>query len=419
MSMGNLGNFAGGVASGMQSQQRLMMQQQEMQQNKEFRERQMKMQEQDAAAREEERQRAAKMREESAALFKKYYGEQQEEIGSNLSEDGAGNMTRVPTMRVTNYQPGMDKDRDAQWYSDHLALSARYSRMTPEDMAKTASHIDTLKRQGVGELLDKVSSGDETAMAKLLKKVGRSPEGARLEFKPLDGVNRIVLADGTELDLKGYAAANATAQHYASMKDRESSAQTAALNAARTKNLGADADLKAATAADRRADLSLTGDKRNLLGAQAEERRAAAAAHRSTAARNNAAATATGDLKVIKEVREEIKSVVERDPTSADGKAPNKDHQSFLQGRATELRTQNPKMNAAQSVAAANKEWKKVATQADAWAQKVQAMKPAERKKKYGTADVAALRAAAIRKALGVGEDAPAADDETDPEGDF
>ncbi len=369
----NLGAFIGGAVQGYQQQEDRQIRQQEAKDNRAlrtqemglrtqemgFRERQMKMQEAEDFERQEKRNRDKAMREESAVLFKQHYpGDREEQVGETEADDGQGGVTKIPTMkRVPGLKPGTDLATDAKWYTDHLKLTAKYGTMSMEDMAKTAAKVDELRKTENGRLLDKVVTGDKAALVQLLKATGRDPTGATHVFKPLEGMNHIQMADGTTLDLKAYAAANATAAHYQQLKDAETSAQGTANSAATRKNLGSTSALH-----DAQAGLVPSQIKENE--AQAVQARAAAGASGASANLANAKAKNVGadtkakaEEKVDAQRLKEIQAVVEKDPSSVDGKGKNVDMAGFMVGRASQLARENPKMKGPEAVAQARQEW--------------------------------------------------------------
>lgn len=390
----NLGNFVGGAVQTYQQQQRTNLAAKDQQDSVNLRDRQLKIAEADEAARAAERARSEALRADSAALFNKYYGEKQETVATTASEDGSGGAATVPTVKSTQRQPGMDSAIDGQWYAEHLAITAKHSGMDAPTMEKIAARVDEVRRTAQGKLLDKVSVGDEAAMKTLLTQLGKSTEGAKLDFRPVEGVNQIVLGDGTKLDLKRWAAANATAAQYRSLVDAEKGAQDAAKSAATTRNLGAQADAHTAEAA--------------LAPVKASKYRAEAGLAGARAANVGQTTRATADDKMGKLALSEAKAQADVDPSSMDGKTKNADQIAFLTNRAGEIRAAGKTKGT--GIAEARKEWDAVATQAGAWAAGLAKLTPKERKAKYGTSDIASIKNEAIKRTLGV-RAAPAADD--------
>lgn len=390
----SLGSMANGAVQGYDSQERLQLAQKSEADNVNLRNRQMVMAEKDQAYQDSQRQRQEQDRNASAALYKKFYGEQQETVGETESTAPDGSITKVPTVVTKNYQPGQDATRDNKWYVEHLAMNARRSGMSMEDFAKVAERVDNGRRTEGGRALDKVLMGDDDATATFLKAMGKDPKGAKLDRRPADGVNEIVLADGSKVDLKRAAAATATAAYYKELMGEEKSAMEAGKVRASTSNLQAQSALHAAQAGEIPSKINRNNAEAGKAGAQA--------GLASARAKNVGAATQSlKDDKVTSQVTAQIKLVQGSDPSDPTGKAKNPDHASYLQGRAAEILADDPKKDARTAVAKANSEYASVDSQATAWMQKnVIAMKPADRKAKYGTTDVAAIKAMAVKAAL-------------------
>ena len=404
----NLGNFVGGAVQSYRQGQDFDLRQQEATDNRNFRERQLKIQEADEAEKQATREREKALRVGSTDLFQKYYGDKTEQVGETEADDGQGGVTKVPTLKTTSLKPGQDPATDAKWYSDHLLLVAKHSGMTADDMAKTAAQVDTLRRTEQGQLLDKVTTGDKDALSKLLKMVGKDPAGAKLDFRPLEGVNEVVLADGTKLDLKKYAAANATAAHYAAMRQSEADAQGTASHAATVRNLGASTDLHAAQAGEIK---ETAGAKRGLLGAQtraadasAADSYAGAGLKKAKAANVGASTAGLQEEKINKEISAEASKATGVDPTSTDGKGKNVDQYSYVAGRASKLKQESGgKLSTPQAVQAAKAEWDTQADRVNAFVDsETKGLDSKAIKAKFGTSDKALIKSVILRKKLGV-----------------
>jgi hypothetical protein len=445
------GGFAGGLAQGYQSQERMRMQQDEQASNLAMRQRQMTLNEQQANMQAEDHQakmdqlaRQKEARDGSAALLKKYYGEQMVEDGApSQADDGQGGVITIPTMKKVTYKPGEDPKRDADYYNDHLQLVARTSGASMEDMQHVANAVETAKRTAAGKALSQVLSGDEGAMGDFLKHMGKDPKGAKLDFRPVEGVQQIVLADGSTVDLKRAAMANATAEFVKQMQGEEKSAQGAATTKANiaekqaTTNLrGAQAEqektltpVKAdeiraqaasqrAAASEHSANAGLAGDRKKLLQAQTGAASEAGNLSKAKASVAQTKAKEADDDKASRRALTEIKAQAEPAPGSNDGKQKNTDMVAFLAGRAEQYRTSGKTKGT--GVAEARKDWDAVAIPAAQWASGLTKLSAKERKAKYGTADIEQIKNEAIKRKLGADSfvaPAPAGkstDDDTD-----
>lgn len=245
----NLGNFAGGLAQGYDQQQRLQLAQQEQASNQQFRERSMQMQEQDQAAKQAALKRQQQMQKEGTDIYNDLYGPKQTVTGYTEQDDGNGGTTKVPTVTTTQEKPGENPETTAKYAYAHAALVAKYHEMTPEIMAQTAQMVDQGRRTAAGKELDKVMQGDASAVSALVTKMGKDPEGAKLQYDPAKGVNQVVDAKGNMLvDLNRAYAASATAEKYKQIMAEQDSAQKTQHNLAQTKYLSAEGDKNSAEA---------------------------------------------------------------------------------------------------------------------------------------------------------------------------
>lgn len=259
----NLGNFVGGAVQGFNAQERTNIASREQQANQGFRERTMKIAENEEAAKVAARDREKAMRDESSSLFNKYYGEQQETVAETKSEDGQGNLASIPTVKVARKQPGLDAAHDNKWRMEHAMLIAKHEGASPEKMAATVKQMEDALQTETGKSLNKVLSGDESALGAFLKSIGKDPKGAKLDNRPADGIRQIVLADGsTPLDLRKAFQFTANAAQYKALLDEEGAARDVIKDKASTRNLNA-------TAGAHEAEASLIPLKGNLLKAQA------------------------------------------------------------------------------------------------------------------------------------------------------
>jgi hypothetical protein len=350
----NLGTFAGGAVQGYQSQERLNLAQQEAADSKNFRERSMRMQEQDAAARQEALDRAKKMREDSAALFAKYYGDKTETIGESEADDGTGNLVKVPITKSVSYKPGDDPTgRDNEWLTEHLKLSAKYNGMKPDEVFAVAKHIDEARRTETGKVLDKVLMGDDKAQDKFLTSIGKNPEGAKLVRDPANGVMKITLADGTDVDLMRAAHGMALSSYAADLRKEMDSARKSNVDQSVVKKNEAQA-AKANAEASGASELNAAHVEESK--AKAGQARAAAGLSVARASNVKMKGTEMAEDKAGRETRAEIASVIEKDPNAMDGKSKDPAMAKFLQGRATAVRLSDKK-KPSEAVAQATREY--------------------------------------------------------------
>lgn len=382
----SLGNMAGGAVQGFQGQEHLQLAQKSEADNVNLRNRQMVMAEKDQAYQDGERERQTQLRTDSAALFKKYYGEQTETVGETESTAPDGSTMKVPTVVTKTYQPGQDADRDNKWYVDHLAMNARRSGMSMDDMAKVAERVDTGRRTEAGRQLDRVMMGDESATASFLKSIGKDPTGAKLDRRPAEGVNEIILGDGTKFDLKRAAAATATAAYYKELKDEEKSAMDGAKTRAQVGNITSQSNLRDAEASE-------IPSKIGMNNARAGESGAKAGYYSAKGASVRAGAGAAVDKKLSSDIMTNAKGAAGPDPTG-DGKAPYTEKYAFLTGRANELARGGKVSSGLGAVAAARKEWQTTESQV---ADQLSKVDKKVLKEKYKTSDVATLTARAMK----------------------
>lgn len=404
----NLGGFAGGLAQGLQGQQRINLAQQQQDQaaetqaqNAQMQERRMVMAERDQAAQEAERARKEAMRSKSAEVFKKYYGEKAEPVAESVGDDGAGNLARIPTMKVSTKQPGMDPEYDAKWAMENMQVLAEYSGLSREDMESMASYVDRGKRTVVGKALDRVLSGDQSAITEFVKGIGKDPTGARLEIRPLDGVMQITLANGEPLDLKRAAMASATEAYFKNLLAMEKSEQATATTKANLKNLNANADQTTA-------ETQLLPEKAAKLKAEtyAANMRGKASAARAAVGGGGGG---TGKLPT-RDIQAAVKMVT---PRSADGKADS-GASAILLGLTQQALAGGKAKDANSAAAAARAAYDKVAGEAD---KRIAALRAAKRKPAdFGASSWEEARNSAIAQRLGGGSPAPAATDDNDEE---
>ena len=381
----SLGNMAGGAVQGFQSQEHLQLAQKSEADNVNLRNRQMVMAEKDQAYQDGERERQTQLRTDSAALFKKYYGEQTETVGETESTAPDGSTMKVPTVVTKTYQPGQDADRDNKWYVDHLAMNARRSGMSMDDMAKVAERVDTGRKTAAGRQLDKVMMGDDSATTAFLKSIGKDPTGAKLDRRPADGVNEIVLGDGTKVDLKRAAAATATAAYYKELKDEEKSSMDGAKTRAQVGNITSQSNLRDAEASEIPSKIG----RNNAEAYKAGQQGGLAAAK----AVNVKAGGGAVDKKLSSDIMANAKGAAGPDPTG-DGKAPYTEKYAFLTGRANELARGGKVSSGLGAVAAARKEWQTTESQV---ADQLSKVDKKVLKEKYKTSDVATLTARAMK----------------------
>ena len=391
----SLGNMAGGAVQGFQNQERLQLAQKSEADSVNLRNRQMVMAEKDQAQQDLDRERVNKTREESAAYFKDFWGDKTETVGETTKDDGNGNVTKVPTVVTKPGRRMDDPEAVAQYALGHAMISAKNSGMTPEAAQKIYEMVDNGRRTAAGRALDKVLAGDESAMGVYLKGIGRDPKGATLEMDMRKGVMQINVADGgLPVDLKRAYGAVGTAAQVKQRMDEEKRVVEMEKGRAQTSNLGATQRLHEAQATEIPSKIG----KNNAEAYKAGQQGGLAAAK---SANVKAGAQGLKDDKVTSQVTAQIKLVQGNDPSDPTGKTKNSDQAAYLQGRAADLLTGDPKKDARTAVAKAQSEYASVDSQATAWLQKnVLAMKPADRKAKYGTTDVAAIKQNAIRAAL-------------------
>ena len=392
--MSNLGGFAGGLAQGFQSQERLNLAQKDQADNQAMNNRRMVMAEQDQAAQQEGRDREKSMRDKSAALFKKYYGEQEEVIGETEGDDGNGGKTKIPTVRKTVRQPKMDPKVDEQWATEHQLLVAEHSGMTMEQMEKISGFVETGRKTRAGAALDLVLAGNDKGMKDFLTHIGKDPAGAKLDRRLHEGVQQIVLANGEVVDLKRAAAATATAAYYTRMLDEEKQAQGTQHNLAQTKNINAQA-------AGHIADAALVPAKAKLLANQAYA--AGESGNLSKAKRQNVGSAGAAGAPVkapTKDVLAAVRSVAAR---GSDGKSDPGSVARMLAIASHAMQTGKAK-DANSAAALAQREDARMSSDADREVAEVLAAAKASPKnkelllKRFGKLDIDTLRNASLQK---------------------
>ena len=225
--MANLGGFAGGLAQGYQSGEKMKMAQQELDDNKGFRERQMKIMEADEAAKEVERKRETEFRDGADALQKQYYGPQQVQTGSQQVTNTDGTVTEQPIYQTVQKKVGDDPLHDLRYKID---MGAHLIKGDPKGVAEHMKFVQNAVDTQTGQDIEGAIAGNKDAFARLGKSQGFDPVKASFAADPKTGDPILDTGDGRKINLRNIAAGLSVKQAYESIRQAQQDAQTAALN---------------------------------------------------------------------------------------------------------------------------------------------------------------------------------------------
>lgn len=220
--MANLGGFAGGLAQGYQSGERMKMAQQELDDTKQYRERGMKIQEADQAAKEVERKRDTDLRDSLSKLNvdpEFGYGPRKVQVGTEQVTGTDGAVTAQPKYEMQQRVPGQDPHFDTQHNIKQIAmLSMRY----PEKLAEHQKQIEEFTKSQFGRDVSAfVLHKDPEAAARLGKKFNFDPAKATLETDPETHHSILNTGDGRKLDVNALTNLMGGAEATAALKARE------------------------------------------------------------------------------------------------------------------------------------------------------------------------------------------------------
>ncbi len=218
----NLGGFAGGLAQGYQSAEKMKMAQQELDDTKQYRERTMKIQEADQAAKEVERKRDTDLRDSLSKLNvdpEFGYGPRKVQVGTEQVTGADGAVTAQPKYEMQQRVPGQDPHFDTQHNIKQIALlSMRY----PEKLAEHQKQIEEFTKSQFGRDVSAfVLNKDPDAAARLGKKFNFDPAKATLETDPATHHSILNTGDGRKLDVNALTNLMGGAEATAALKVQE------------------------------------------------------------------------------------------------------------------------------------------------------------------------------------------------------
>jgi hypothetical protein len=220
MGLGNIGNFAGGLAQGLQTGQRMNI----AREDQSMRERQLKMQEQDQAYQEEQRQGQRDAQTEYKAIYQKWYGEREEDDGFEQVDDGMGNVKQVARKRkVAASHPGApgSQARDLGFLADTMGAQMRRTG-DPSKMVPIFEYLQTTRGTEVGKNVLGAMNGDQAKFDALVKELGGDPSKAQV----IPDKFQLDLGNGKVTDLKQYLLLAGADKFYAALqKDSEGKRQ--------------------------------------------------------------------------------------------------------------------------------------------------------------------------------------------------
>lgn len=251
--MTNLGNFAGGAAKGILSQQELQQRQQELSANRDMKERTLKIAEANEADRAAKAKDDAEARAEFQQVHQKWWGPQQVQDG--VGPDGQ------PVMKTMQYQPGQDTTRDFGYMTDMVAAQAKRTQ-DPQHLAKAFDYIE--KNRGNQVVADVLSSanGNSEATQRLVSMAKGDPtksKGIDMKTWSLD------LGNGKSIPMKDFAMLGGYGKLYEMFREKDKDARDDKKTDASIDSLRAQAGEHNATAGLRQAQAKnvgqATGDK--------------------------------------------------------------------------------------------------------------------------------------------------------------
>jgi hypothetical protein len=171
--MANLGNFAGGLAQGLQTGQRLKLAKQELEYNQKAKDRQLGMQEEQHGWDKLDRETSAKMSEELSGIYKTTFGD-----------------NPVETMK-------RDPEAMARFSVEKIALGIRYNKADPKEILAMGEKIREMAQSEEYRDVMAAVGGNPEAKARVLPKIGLDPtKEVRYVQDPKTG--RYMATDGTK-----------------------------------------------------------------------------------------------------------------------------------------------------------------------------------------------------------------------------
>lgn len=232
--MANLGGFAGGLAQGYQSGERMKMAQQELDDNKGFRERQMKIMEADEAEKQAERDRKKQLFTDLQANNDQWLGPKKVEDGVEQITNTDGTVTQQPKFKLV---PHDFSDTSPEAVSARMnAKMGEVAAFAKYDPAKSLELRKELESHGLANAardMFAASRGDADAAKKLYVAHGLDVKTASITQDPKTQEFIARDATGKAFNLTGAinaAAIVSAADAHTLTRQSQQDAQTAALN---------------------------------------------------------------------------------------------------------------------------------------------------------------------------------------------
>lgn len=169
----NLGSFAGGLAKGYQSQERLRMAEEEAAATRNLRERQIKIAEEDQSFQRMDREQATQMSAELQGLYKSTFGDNPAETMKN------------------------DPESFVRFNTGKIALGFKYGKTDPKELSDIAARIKAeAEAKGYTDVFAALS-GNPEAKARVLPKIGLDPSKP-VQYGYDEKAGRYIASDGAK-----------------------------------------------------------------------------------------------------------------------------------------------------------------------------------------------------------------------------
>lgn len=408
--MANLGSFAGGLAQGYISAEKIKQSREELKAQKDYNDRRAKLAEQEGAraqadhdAKVKDRDRKESFLTERKKIWEQHFGTPATPAapgaagptpGDTSYEGGPDPIISAPTVMPNAPQQGnlgagnkpaaaggpnplTDPTKALAYMTDMAALDMRENG-DPKTMAGLLDYVQKNRENEEFQLHRKAFSGDKAAFAEIVKRAGGDPAAAKIDMKG----GTIDFGNGQGPQSLGFYLRVAGAGKLADAADKDAD------NKREGEKHKADLELRGAQVGAQKANAA-----RDYAGANLANKKASLA---------GAALKDGFDAKEHKLLLDASKAVTKRAPMgkdNRDGKALDGDMQAYVMGRAAALRAGNSKMTPAAAASTGADEWNALAPKAEAWVRSL----PKDKKvlqARFGTDDPIAIRNMTIRKAL-------------------